>query len=426
MSTTAPGIQPLSVKASAFSDRHPSLDRFMTILEGSIRSGKTWAMIPKILFRLCKYPVAGERIIFGVTKETIYNNVLNDLFNFVGPNYYSYNRQTGQMWLSGVKWRVIGAKDEGSEKYIRGATVGVAYGDELVLIPRSFVEMMLGRMSPEGARFYGTTNPDTPFHWLFTDYINSSEKHEAGLIEVIKFKLKDNTSLSAETRKRYETQFKGVFKSRMIDGEWVVAEGAIYRDCYLPELIDYDDDSRPITLGNSGGFVEQFIPIDYGTTNPMCFLHVIDDGNTYWIDDEYYWDSKVELKQKTDGQYCSDLIEWRDRHAPGGALVVVDPSAASFKAEMALRGVWNSDADNDVENGIRKVASLLAQGKIRIHKRCKMLRLELQTYAWDTKKGEKGEDVPLKVHDHGPDALRYFVNTKVPNWRITMPNEVAA
>jgi len=132
------------------------------------------------------------------------------------------------------------------------------------------------------------------------------------------------------------------------------------------------------------------------------------------------------LRQLTDGQYATDLIAWRDRHAPGGALVIVDPSAASFKAEMALRGVWNTDADNDVENGIRKVASLLAQRKIRIHKRCKMLRLELQTYAWDTKKGEKGEDVPLKVHDHGPDALRYFVNTKVPNWRITMPNEDAA
>lgn len=414
-------IKPFSTKAATFSTRDPRQDRFMTILEGSIRSGKTWAMIPKILFMLCPYTVAGEKVLFGVTKETIYNNVLNDLFNFVGPKCYNYNRQTGQLWLSGSRWRVIGAKDEGSEKYIRGATVGVAYGDELVLIPKSFVEMMLGRMSPEGARFYGTTNPDTPFHWLYTEYITSESKHQANLIEVIKFSLKDNTSLSEETRQRYETQFKGVFKQRMIDGQWVVAEGAIYRDCYIPELIDYDDDSRPIGLGNSGGFVEMFISIDYGTTNPMVFLHIIDDGNIYWVDDEYYWDSKVELRQKTDGQYATDLMEFREQHAPAGAVVIIDPSAASFKAEMSLRGIWNTEADNDVENGIRKVASLLAQSKIRIHKRCRMLRLELQTYAWDEKKGEKGEDLPLKVHDHAPDALRYFVNTKVPEWRITIP-----
>jgi PBSX family phage terminase large subunit len=419
-------ISPYSTKAATFINRNPSKDRFMTVLEGSIRSGKTWAMIPKILFQLCPYPVAGEKILFGVSKETLYNNVLNDLFNFVGPKNYSYNRQTGQMWLSGTKWRVIGAKDEGSEKYIRGATVGVTYGDELVLIPRSFVEMMLGRMSPEGARFYGTTNPDTPYHWLNKDYLTSEEKLASGFIEVIKFTLRDNTSLSKETIKRYETQFKGVFKQRMIEGMWVVAEGAIYRDCYIPELIDYDDDTRPITLANAGGFVEQFIPVDYGTTNPMVFLHIIDDGTTYWVDDEYYYDSKAELKQKTDGQYADDLVQWRDKHAPGGAQVIIDPSAASFKAEMALRGIWHGDADNDVENGIRKVASLLAQQKIRIHKRCKMLRLELQTYAWDDKSETKGLDIPLKVHDHAPDALRYFVNTKVPNWRITIPNDKAA
>jgi hypothetical protein len=55
-----------------------------------------------------------------------------------------------------------------------------------------------------------------------------------------------------------------------------------------------------------------------------------------------------------------------------------------------------------------------------------MLRLELQTYAWDDKSETKGLDIPLKVHDHAPDALRYFVNTKVPNWRITIPNDKAA
>jgi len=35
-----------------------------------------------------------------------------------GENNYSYNRQSGELWLLGNKWLVIGAKDEGSEKYI--------------------------------------------------------------------------------------------------------------------------------------------------------------------------------------------------------------------------------------------------------------------------------------------------------------------
>ena len=305
---------------------------------------------------------------------------------------------------------VVGAKDEGSEKFIRGATVGLAYGDELVLTPRSFFEMMLGRMSPEGARLYGTTNPDTPYHWLYQDYINNDEKNAAGLIESIKFNLKDNLSLSEEVRHRYETQFKGVFKQRMIDGLWVVAQGAIYRDCYDPDVIDYDDDERPISLTNSGGFVDMAIPVDYGTTNPCRYLHVVDDGTTYWVDDEYYWDSKETMKQQTDGQYATDLIEFRDKHAPQGAVVIIDPSAASLKQEMSLRGIWHMDADNNVEDGIRKVASLLCPAQ-DTHSQTlhKMLRLEFANLqALDEKAELRGEDIPLKVHDHAPDALRYF------------------
>ena len=32
----------------------------------------------------------------------------------------------------------------------------------------------------------------------------------------------------------------------------------------------------------------------------------------------------------------------------------------------------------------------------------------MSTYAWDSKAQERGEDKPLKVNDHGPDALRYL------------------
>ena len=87
---------------------------------------------------------------------------------------------------------------------------------------------------------------------------------------------------------------------------------------------------------------------------------------------------------------------------------------------MNLKGVWHCDADNDVENGIRNTSSMLAQKKIRIHERCVKLRAELESYAWNPKKQLVGEDEPLKINDHAPDALRYFVQTKVPAWRVTL------
>jgi hypothetical protein len=42
----------------------------------------------------------------------------------------------------------------------------------------------------------------------------------------------------------------------------------------------------------------------------------------------------------------------------------------------------------------------------------------MQTYAWDAKAAQRGEEKPLKVHDHGPDAFRYFAKTEVSHWRL--------
>lgn len=407
-------IQKYGAKALSFITNPIRDDAFINILEGSIRSGKTWTMIPKIL-ALCDYKVDGQRLMTGVSKNTIYNNVLNDLFSIIGAKNYDYNRQSGELRLFNSEWIVTGAKDEGSEKYIRGMTLGVAYSDETTLMPESFFKMLIGRMSPDGARFYSTTNPDSPFHYLKADYLDNAEMRARGDLKSIKFGLDDNLSLTDAVRERYRRQYKGFFKLRYIDGLWVIAEGAIYRDSWNDGIL-YAESTRPIGLRGQGGYVERFIPIDYGTANQTVFLDVIDDGTTYWVDNEYVWDSRKESLQKTDKQYADDLEAWiADKR---GAQVIVDPSAASFKVEMTQRGIWHCDAVNDVIDGIRTVSSLLSQRKIRIHERCENLCKQIQTYSWDEKAAKRGEEKPVKANDHGPDALRYFAQTKVPQWRI--------
>ena len=70
----------------------------LIILAGSVRASKTWGTSPKIL-QLCDYNVAGLKVITGVSKSTIYQNVLTDLFELLGEDNYSYNRQSGELWL---------------------------------------------------------------------------------------------------------------------------------------------------------------------------------------------------------------------------------------------------------------------------------------------------------------------------------------
>ena len=69
-----------------------------------------------------------------------------------------------------------------------------------------------------------------------------------------------------------------------------------------------------------------------------------------------------------------------------------------------------------MENGIRMVASLLASGRLLIHKSCKNLIDQMQSYSWDEKATEAGEDKVVKRDDHAVDALRYGIVTTRSRW----------
>lgn len=393
-------------------------DARINVLHGSVRSSKTTCMIPKLLLQILpNAPRMGIGLFTGVSKDTIYDNVLRDLFEFIGEHNYSYNRQNGELSLLGVPCKVIGAKDEGSEKYLRGKTIPWAYGDELTLIPESFIKQLFNRMSPKGSKLYGTTNPDDPLHYLYTEYINNSERLSNGTVRSIHFELDDNPHLSEEYKDFIRAAYSGVFYQRMVLGLWVVAEGAIYKDCYTNHVdeLQFNDAQAPKSK------IARWIGVDYGTTNPTVFLDGWYDGHTLWIMREYYWDSVKEGKQKTDSEYADDLIEFIGNRQ--GVQIVIDPSAASFKLEISKRGILSLDSENDlldienanniVINGIRFVSQMFGLKRIRIHESCKHTDQELRSYVWDKKKTEKGKEMPLKKNDHGPDALRYLTFTKM-------------
>ena len=100
------------------------------------------------------------------------------------------------------------------------------------------------------------------------------------------------------------------------------------------------------------------------------------------------------MKQKTDSEYVDDLDKWLEGTEINAAIV--DPSAASFIAELRKHGYRVIKADNDVLDGIRLVGTLFNRKKIVICNTCKNLIIEIQSYVWDKKASERGEDkLPL-------------------------------
>lgn len=398
-------------------------DAKITFLEGSVRSSKTFTMHPKLLSLLQFGPTEGIPIITGVSKTTIYDNILRDLFEITGPGTYDYNRQTGDLNLYGRQLKVVGAKDEGSEKYILGKTIPWAYADEVVTMPEGFFRQLLLRLSPPGSRLYCTTNPGPPTHFLHKEFIQDKAKQESGMVRVIHFDLDDNPNLSEEYKTFIRSSYKGVYYQRYVLGLWVMAEGGIYKDCWSDDLIFTDETVKP-GLYDQRGYADRWICNDYGTDHPHVYYDMMDDGHTVWVVREWVWDSREQLQQKTDSQYADDLEEFLkgdpDRGIPDASHheIIVPPEAASFKAELRNRGLWITDADNDVSDGIRLVSSMMSLKRVRVHESCTRLINGIRNYSWDGKAAKRGEEKPLKQDDDETDAFRYGLKTKIKPWRM--------
>ena len=258
-----------------------------------------------------------------------------------------------------------------------------------------------------GAKFWFNCNPENPEHWFRKEWILQAKKHRALHLH---FLMDDNPSLDERTRERYRSMYSGVFYERYILGRWVMAEGLIY-DMFDLTANTYKAKDAPIGFKSLSS---RTIACDYGTSNDTVYLDIYDDGEKVRVHREYRWASRQEHRQKTDEEYANDFMEFMGKDP---CAVIVDPAAASFSAALRQRGVYVIEANNDVLNGIRRTGTLISRRELLICEDCVGLLDELGTYRWDDKAALMGVEKPIKQQDHGPDALRYYINS-LPDWRF--------
>lgn len=139
--------------------------------------------------------------------------------------------------------------------------------------------------------------------------------------------------------------------------------------------------------------------IDPGYTNPFAILDIQTDGETYWVEDEWY------KTGKTDEQ-AADYVAAKRYKA-----VYPDPERPQFIAELEKRGVNTREVikgKRSIEEGVQKIREMFLAGRLKINKRCLNLINELETYHYpDSKDGVNEDERPVKENDHALDALRY-------------------
>lgn len=405
----------------------PYKDYVGIIAEGAIRSGKTlvgsfgfvvWAMSAH---RNQKFAICGK------TVGSLRRNVITSLKEVLTNRGYKVIDKQSENMLIVAKGTVrnvfylFGGRDERSQDLIQGITLAGVFLDEVALMPRSFVEQAMGRCSVEGAKYWFNCNPEGPQHWFYTEIVKQSEQRKFLRIH---FRLEDNLSLSQDTLDRYNTMFSGIFYRRFILGEWAFADGVVY-DCFDIKKNTYSQAEREevlplIVLDNDPHDGYPMYGVDYGVFNPQVYLEIYKYNKPgeripyFYVDNEYYYDSRKKMRQKTDEEYINDFISFVGNKYNRG--MIVDPSASSLIVAAHRNGIRTQKANNDVNPGIRMVHALMEMGHILINRdRCPNLINELGLYIWNEKRGETGKEEVVKQHDHALDALRYSIYTTTPD-----------
>lgn len=386
------------------------------IAEGAVRSGKTLVMSFSFVCWSMQQYDRESFALCGKTIGSLRRNLINPLKEvLIGRGYKVVDKQSSGTLIISRDGRIntyylFGGKDERSQDLIQGITLAGVLFDEVALMPESFVNQAMARCSVEGAKYWFNCNPEGPKHWFKINHINkSSEKNYLRM----HFSLEDNPSLSEATKRKYYNMFEGVFYRRFILGEWVQASGVVYDMFDEKKHVYTDPDFLPIKCRE--GDISAIYGSDFGTQNPQVYLQAYkvripgDPIPHLFVDNEYYYSGRQEMKQMEPRQYVEAFHRFNDNRRY--SFICIDPSATPLIAAHKNAGDKVRQANNDVQEGIAKVSSLFTTGHIHINARCTNLISELGMYSWNTKKVDAGNEEVVKEFDHCCDALRYIINT---------------
>ncbi len=377
------------------------------LAHGSVRSGKTVCTLFRFMHAASTCPDS-QIYMVGHSTDTIYRNAIRLLFE--SPQFAIHRPFC--TWFGGSKnelkfrdkvIKILGASNHGALGQFQGNTMSLVYCDEMTLYPIPIIDMIDTRLSNPHSMGFASMNPSYPSHKLkeWIDKADSGDKNYYAL----QFTLDDNPYVGEDYKARLRESLSGVFYRRNYLGHWCLAEGSVF-DFFDKRL---HTASRPPTSADYW-----LAGIDYGMSNAFaCVLVGVSTGNVYgkpkamWVEKEYFWDPKKTYKQKTNTEFRDDLIHFFDGYSIKN--IYIDPSAEAFELELKRAGMHVVHANNDVFNGIQMMTSSIRDGRVVVLDNCTNLIREIESYTWDSKKSEKGEDAPIKVNDHALDALRYVI-----------------
>lgn len=412
--------------------------RFVAVCAGR-RSGKTWAIghefIARIFLDLANRPRRawydpphlGKRHLgaevqpslrywcvaptyrLGMLQQAVIFAVLGGLDSDL---IIDWDSSKGRLWLVGGA--LIEFRSADKSKLLVGESLDGLWVDEAARLKAdAWSDNLFANLSDrEGWALLSTT--PLGFNWFYDEvWAKTQYGREPGQRDPdfygAHFTTADNTAVPALVREaeRARQRLPGPIYRRNYEASFDAFDGQVF------EM--FDDEIHVTTEVPWANIVRRVAGVDWGLGNPGAQVELgLDDRGGWWAYREDYA-AGLPITPPTMAPHADCWMgRFRAAEARGVSRWWADPSGADRILTATNEGLAFAPAVNDVGLGLMMLGALLhphtpAPGQkptvgLRVHRGCKNLIRELQSYRW-----AKGGEHPVKEADHSVDALRYGV-----------------
>ena len=376
------------------------------LLTGSAGGGKSHLAAEKLHAFCLRYPRAMALMVRKTRESMVNSTVLFLQRHVIGPDPYVTHLPSKHRfdYRNGSILAYGGMADEAQREQIRSiglaGGVDIAWAEEANRLTEDDYNELLARLRGTAApwrQLILTTNPDAWSHWINRHLILGSAA------TVFRSAAADNPHNPPDYAATLDS-LTGTLRSRLRDGLWQTAQGAVYDE--------FDPALHIAEFPASGPWARVYAGVDEGYTNPACILVIGEDpaGRKHVLTEFY----RARVLQP-------DVVAAASTLARTYAIdsFYADPSAAGLIAAFRAANLRVFPANNNVAAGIATVKAHLrpaADGRpnLTFSELCTNTLREIETYVWDQNDRRIAETPAPYAADHAMDALRYALHTRIP------------
>lgn len=383
------------------------------LYSGAFRAGKTLLLANVALQNCIDNPGSvgllggtGDAQVHDVVLGTFedqasrYQNALSNALSEFNDDYkiLSYvNHSSGKMEAGFTNGSKIFFRSCDEERKLAGRTIDFFGLDEAVDMDEKIFKQLIARKSGTGnhPHRFGliTTNPGAESHWLYNYFFIQNN---------VSYKVVETTTyenILLPDYEKYVSDLEAIYDEdwvrRYLNGQWGAFSGQIFKDFIV---------NRHVVPCQNKKMQYYIAGIDWGLRHPFCILTIgiSEDDKAYVVKENYGND-------KTSHELSKEISELHKHYHY--RRVYVDPAAADLIKQCHELGVpcgkvsdtiVKSYANNDVQNGISHVRSLLKNNCLFVDRSCFNLIKQFQSYRYD-----RDSEKPVKKDDDCVDSCRY-------------------